>query len=260
MSLDLRSGSSEFGQGNAVMEIVRPGVSGMATAIAPDTDRCLDSSAGRRAASAERSSAGRTSDRFVRTVQRFAYLAARRLLRLEVAHILALDLGPMLESPPETSSFEFRPLSADEIRRAASDAANDLGANAAGRLEVGRNFCFAAFDRGQLANYSWYALDHVAPEHSFGIGLTLPEDTIYLYQAFTLPAYRGRRLHQATVQRAVQWFAPMGIQRMVAIVEYGHWTSLRSHLRMGFRRVGHVCLLRRRPILWRCDSDLSLCR
>ena len=47
-------------------------------------------------------------------------------------------------------------------------------------------------------------LGHVEPEHSLGAGLTLPEDAIYMHRAFTLPSYRGNRLHEATIHHAVQ--------------------------------------------------------
>ncbi len=257
MAFDLYSGSTDFGHDNAVVPIVLPGVPGETSAIARDAHPSLDSSQGRYATGLEKSPRERQGDGFARTVKRLAYRAARQLLRLQMADILALDLGPMRERRPEKSSLKFRFLTAEEIRAAAGDAANDLDANMAGRLDFGRNFCFAALDRGRLANYSWYALGHIEPEHSSDAGLTLPEDTVFMYKAFTLPAYRGQRLHQATIHRAVQIFARMGIRRLVALVEYGNWASLRSHLGMGCRRAGRFCLIGRRPILWRCDANYA---
>ena len=47
----------------------------------------------------------------------------------------------------------------------------------------------------------------------------------------------------------------MGIRRLIAIVEYGNWASLRSHERMGCHRAGRFCLIGRRPIFWRYDVD-----
>ncbi len=249
MSVNPCSDSSEVCQSHNAVPIV-PSDLGARTATAADADLCPDSVEGLPASWAKRPDIG-----LARTAKHLGYRAARRLFKLEIADILALDLGPMRQMPPEKSRFEFRFLSAEEIRAAASDPANNLKAEMAGRLEFGRSFCFAAVDRGRLANYSWYALRHVEPEHSFNLGLTLPDDTVYMYKAFTLPAYRGQRLHQATIHRAVQAFAATGIRRLVAIVEYGHWASLRSHLRMGCRRAGRFCLIRRRPILWQCDAN-----
>ncbi|MHB1033403.1 MAG: GNAT family N-acetyltransferase [Pirellulales bacterium] len=190
-------------------------------------------------------------------VKRFAYRVARRLFKLEIADLLSLDFRPLHQRPLESSSLEFRFLSVDDIRTAAGDSANDLDVAMAGRLEFEWNFCFAAFNRGRLVNYSWYALHHVEPEHSFGASLTLPDDTIYMHKAFTLPAYRGRRLHQATVHRATQIFARMGIRRLVALIEYANWASVRSHERLGCQRIGRFWRLGHKLIARRYDSSVT---
>ena len=192
--------------------------------------------------------------RLARVVKHFTYRAARRLIKLEIADILSLDLGSLRHRALEPSNLEFRFLKADEIRAAATDPAHDLDAAMARRLDFGCNFCFAAFDNGRLVNYSWYALDRIEREHSFGAGLTLPADTIYMHKSFTVPSYRGRRLHQATLHRATNSFARMGIRRLLAIVEYANWASLRSHERLGCRRIGRFWLLGHKMIARQCDA------
>ncbi len=192
----------------------------------------------------------------VSTLKQLAYRAARRLGKLEIAEIFSLDLRPLKKQPPAPSSFDFRFLAADQIRAAAADPANDIHAEMAERLNRGRNFCFGAFDAGRLVNYSWYAFGTIEREHSFGAGLTLPDDTVYMHKAFTLPAYRGRRLHQATVHRAGQIFARIGVRRLVAIIEYGNRASVRSHWRLGCRRVGRFWLVGQRLISWRCERSV----
>ena len=83
------------------------------------------------------------------------------------------------------------------MRAAADEPIYELEAAMAARLQSGRDTCFAAFHRGRLVNYAWYAVECIEPEHRFSAGLKLPGDTVYLYKAFTLPEYRGRRLHGA---------------------------------------------------------------
>lgn len=270
MSVDLYAGSTEFNFDAACVPIVLPNVPNTSipnTGI-PDGNvkvaritfpRPLEIEV-RQAAGQETSSAGPNVDSFAWKVEWFAYRAARRLLGLNVADILALDLDQMRETLPEKSKFDFRFLSADEIRSAAGDPVNDLDVNIAERLERGRNYCVGAFEGGRLVNYSWYALDHVEPEHSFGAGLTLPQDAIYMHKAFTLPEYRGQRVHQATIHRASRIFARMGIRRLIAIVEYGNWASLRSHERMGCRRTGRLWMLRRKLVAQQGDIGLKAFR
>src|SRR5271165_6273959 len=91
------------------------------------------------------------------------------------------------------------------------------------RLNSGRDLCFGAFHGERLVNYSWYALESIEPEHGFGAGLALPLDAVYLYKAYTVPAYRGKQIHGAVLQRAAQFFRECGITQLVAIVEFANW-------------------------------------
>ncbi|MCE5267156.1 MAG: hypothetical protein LLG00_04665 [Planctomycetaceae bacterium] len=196
----------------------------------------------------------------VRGINRLAYRAAQRLLTLEIANIVAIDLSAISDRPLESSRFEFRFLSANEIRLAAADPASDLDGVVPESVEVDGNWCLAALDDGKVVNYTWYAAGHSQPQHSFGVGLALPTDTAYLYKGFTRPEYRGRRLQEATIRRAAELFRPMGIRRFVAMIEYGNWSSLRCHDRIGFRRVGRLCRLAGRLVRWRCAAEVGVAR
>lgn len=152
--------------------------------------------------------------------------------------------------------LEYRFLTAAEVRAAATDPAHDLDAALAERLQSGRDFCFAAFHGHHLANYSWYALESIGPEHGFGACLIFPRDTVYLYKAYTVPAFRGRQIHGTALRQAVAFFRQRGITQLIAIVEFANWASLRSHENLGCRPAG--CLLRigRRLLGWGCGSLL----
>jgi CelD/BcsL family acetyltransferase involved in cellulose biosynthesis/ribosomal protein S18 acetylase RimI-like enzyme len=177
-----------------------------------------------------------------------AYRLIRRSCRLTIAHVLRLDvteLAPQLRLPPD---FECRWLTADEVRAFASDAANDLEDSLADRVNDGRNFCFGVLCNRRLVNYCWYSLGAISKEHSFGAGLALPTDTLFLYKAFTDPDFRGRHFHPSAVSRVVHEFAKRGISRVVALVENDNWPSLHSHAKLGFRRVGRMLVGGRRPL------------
>ena len=192
-----------------------------------------------------------------------AYRVARRLTRIEFAHVLRLDLG--LICPPTCCAgtplpplkLEYRFLDCNEVRAAAGDPNLDLDAAMAPRLQSERDFCFAAFHGGRLVNYAWYALESVEAEHSFGAGLKLPPDTIYMYKAYTVPEFRGRQIHGAALSRAAERFRQRGIARMIAIVEFGNRASLRSHRKLGFRPAGRLLWIGRKSIGWGCGELLS---
>lgn len=188
-----------------------------------------------------------------KTLKRLVYRAALRLFKVRIGGIHALEFASRGITSAAAPSGDFRFLTADEICAAARDPANDLDAGLATRLASGRDFCFGALDHGRLANYSWYSLGAVDPEHSLGAGFVLPADAIYMYKAFTRPEYRGRRLHEASIHRAAAHFAQQGIRRLIAIIEYGEWASLKSHTRMGCRRIGWFAMIGRQVVLWRCE-------
>jgi GNAT superfamily N-acetyltransferase len=186
----------------------------------------------------------------------WAYRIARRVFKVAVADVFVLDLAQFAVKRPEQSDYEFRFLTVEEVLQAAADPATELDRSIAARLESCDNFCFGAFDHGRLVNYSWFALRQIEPEHSFGAGLIVPSDSIYLHTAFTLPDYRGRRLHQAAIHRAAAYFAGIGLHRLFAIIEIGNNPSLRSHRRLGCQKVGRFSLLAGRPLSWSCDCGV----
>jgi L-amino acid N-acyltransferase YncA len=67
---------------------------------------------------------------------------------------------------------------------------------------------------------------------------------VYFYKAFTRPEYRGRGLHPAALRHAAMFFAERSIARLIAIVEYANWSSLRSHEKLGFWNAGTFVGLR----------------
>ncbi|MGO9112408.1 MAG: N-acetyltransferase family protein [Thermoguttaceae bacterium] len=186
-----------------------------------------------------------------------AYRLARRLTNVRIAQVLQLDLSAMRPAKPRALDLECRFLSAAEVRAAAADPAHELDAAMAERLQSGRDLCFAAFHGDRLVNYSWYALGAIEPEHGFGAGLTFPFDTVYLYKAYTVPAYRGRQIHGSALQQAVQFFQQCGIKQLIAIVEFANWASLRSHEKLGCRPAGRLLRIGQKSWGWGCGSLLQ---
>jgi L-amino acid N-acyltransferase YncA len=77
-----------------------------------------------------------------------------------------------------------------------------------------------------------------------------------MYKAYTVPEYRGRKIHAAALTRAAEHFRQRGVAQMIAIVEFGNWASLRSHSQIGFRPAGRLLCVGRRSIGWGCGALL----
>jgi hypothetical protein len=189
-------------------------------------------------------------------IAELAYRIARRLTRIEVGQILRLDLASIIPQPQPPVELEYRFLCGDDVRAAASDPRHELDASFAQRSESGRDFCFAAFHGSRLASYSWYAIETIEPEHSFGAGLKLPRDAVYLYKALTVPDYRGKQIHGAALSRAAEHFLQRGAAQMVAIVDFANRASMRSHIKLGFLPAGRLFWIGSRSIGWGCGDLL----
>jgi len=189
-------------------------------------------------------------------VGELAYRLTRRLFKLEIAQVLQLDLTAMCPIKPPAIDLEYRFLNATEVREAAANSAHGLDGALAERLQSGRDFCFGTFHGDHLANYSWYALEAIEPEHGFGTGLTFALNTVYLYNAYTAAAYRGRQIHGAALQQAMHFFRQRGITQLVAIVEFANWASLRSHEKLGCRPAGRLLRIGRKSMSWGCGTLL----
>jgi L-amino acid N-acyltransferase YncA len=97
----------------------------------------------------------------------------------------------------------------------------------------------------------WCAQRDISREHTLDIPLALPGDACYVFKAFTVPAYRGRRIHNITLKRVLVELGRQGKTRGIAIIEYGNVASMRSHERVGMKPQGWIATLGRGRFAWR---------
>jgi hypothetical protein len=183
-----------------------------------------------------------------KTRQQFGWAASVRLLvdRLgaklfhrQVMEVVWLDLK-QAEACSPIPGFEFRFLSADEVREYSQDPSMDLEPSLGDDINRGESLCFAALDGGHLAAYGWYAIHQAAPQHCFGVGLRMPADVSYMFKGFTHPTYRGRRLHAVAMGLALSGLSSRGIRALISTVEWTNEASLRSCDRLGYLRLGRI--------------------
>ncbi len=164
--------------------------------------------------------------------------AAKKLLRLEVSEMVWLDADRLPPSIVADPNFTFRFLTIDEIDELAGEAG--LRTSDGIRFPRGRGigpvFCRMAPD-GRVAHYGWYALGSIEGEHHMGVPMSFPDDVAYMYNAFTHPDFRGRRLHGTAMALALRSLADRGITKLLSTVEWTNYASLRSFERLGFEQI-----------------------
>ena len=93
--------------------------------------------------------------------------------------------------------------------------------------------CFGAFADGKLVSYAFYS--SIPTNIDSGFRFRFPEGWVYQFKAFTLPEWRGRRLHPRLVAAAVAKFqAIQGFKGLATLVVATNYPSLASFGRMGF--------------------------
>ena len=157
------------------------------------------------------------------TLKTLASRTARKLLRFEVSEMVWLDaerLPAVIEAP---SDFTFRFLTVDEIANLTDDFEYELAPEFVSRAANGMDLCFAALDRDErVAHYGWYALGSIEGKHHMGVPMSFPDDVAYMYNAFTHPDFRGRRLHGTAMALALRKLADRGITKLLSTIE---WTN-----------------------------------
>jgi GNAT superfamily N-acetyltransferase len=163
-----------------------------------------------------------------------------KLFRTSVHAVVWLDLKSLAKMAPPDRRFTFRFLTADEVTAYAKDPAYFLDPALADRVRDGRELCFAALAGDRLAAFGCYVLESNEPEQASGVAMSYPPDVAYMSYGFTHPDFRGARLHGLIMQLVLEELAKRGIQKLVSLVAWTNWASLKSCYRLGYLNLGNM--------------------
>jgi GNAT superfamily N-acetyltransferase len=107
------------------------------------------------------------------------------------------------------------------------------------RLERGFE-CHAAWQSNRIASVTWTATTPRAVFWFLDAEFDLPPGQIYLFDSFTHPEFRGRRLQSLIFHEIRAKALSRGITRALTFVVPENRSSLSSRVRLGFRRTGLV--------------------
>jgi hypothetical protein len=180
------------------------------------------------------------------TLPHTIYRLLNKFVPCDITQVLLLELEACQRPSSDVSAYDFRFLSATDVRRLSDSVSGDQLRQMADVIEQGEARCFAALDQNQIAAYAWFTCDHVATKHNTGgtsfsgIGLKLPEDMVYLFKAFVLPKYRGQSLNNWIFHYAGEVFSCDGIKRIVTTTDWTNKAFQKSAYRGGFVKRGHA--------------------
>src|SRR6476659_2241573 len=163
-----------------------------------------------------------------------------KAFRTYVHTVVWLELEPVAKMACADPRFTFRFLTADEIESYAKEPSYFIDPSLVDGVRVGREVCFAALEGDRLAAFGCYTLGYVPPEQCAGAALSFPADIAYMSYGLTHPDYRGARLHGYIMGLALQELAKRGITKLVSIVAWTNWSSLKSCWRLGYINLGNM--------------------
>jgi hypothetical protein len=156
----------------------------------------------------------------------------RRLLLFE----RPLDPPPALREPSVELEYGF--LDEDRAGELPSLGSALTPGEALRRLRRGER-CFVARHRGGLVSARWLTDGEAFVEY-LGGRLRLDENEVYVYEAFTAPAYRSLGLYGAASARLARELAAEGRVRTIVTVPPENAAAVRACEAAGYRRAGTI--------------------
>ncbi len=163
-----------------------------------------------------------------------------KALRTYVHRVVWLELPAVAHVAPADETFTYRFITGDELADFAREPSYFIGPSLVVDVRSGRTLCFAALAGDRLAAFGCYTPRYVEPDQSGGAGMSFPDDVAYMSYGFTHPDFRGFRLHGIAMGLALQALAQRGITKLVSLVAWTNWASLKSCDRLGYLNLGNM--------------------
>jgi ribosomal protein S18 acetylase RimI-like enzyme len=176
-----------------------------------------------------------------------ADLGYRRLLLLE------RDLSEPLPAIEAKIPLDFSVLTPDELGEYLVFHDEDPRHELEARFGRGDE-CFVARSQGQIVCANWAATN----EHTMRFvryRLRIATGEVYVYDSFTLPAFRGRGVAPALAVHMIEHFRRAGLARATTLIEPENAANLRARAKSGYRVCGRIACLKVGPKIWHWFRD-----
>ena len=186
------------------------------------------------------------------TLLRLLYAAIRRLGVLDVTRLMHLSATGCDESscPP---GYEIRTAQMGELAEMirAGTAPSVLG-DPGGANETRRAVVLALHD-GRVVSFLWLAKEAVRGDENFsramhlGTSIEMPDGTGFVYNAWTDPRHRGKRL----ISSMLRWATcnrVMGTTSLLTMIDWTNSPSIRAFEHLGMTSLGSIYRFGRGPL------------
>lgn len=102
------------------------------------------------------------------------------------------------------------------------------------RLQAGSR-CYAVRMNNQIVTTSWVATNRVWIDF-IRREMTLSKSEVYIYDSYTHPEYRGKRLQAVMLQQVLAQYRKAGYRQIGVIIAPENRSNIKSRTRSGFKR------------------------
>lgn len=177
---------------------------------------------------------------------RFAYTISRRLGIIDVTWLMHMPTAPSGEELA-VDGYEFRVVSTGELSelRRAGLVHSQVGVIRDDSQHESQRFLVGAFSGSQLVSFAWFAERTVPGRENFsrsmhlGTSVELPAGSAFVYNAWTDPEHRGKRLMAALMHWAIRNRVAGG-RSLSTMIDWTNQPSCRAFEKLGMRRLGLI--------------------
>ena len=155
---------------------------------------------------------------------------------LHIYRVNKRPLGRHLGMPDLPSGITLAIVPSGKLLDAAVDTGLDIDPNFVRAALARGDLAFGAFDGDRLIAYVWRSC--TAAPHAEGLWVRVDRPCYYAYKAFTLPSYRGKRIHIAVSLLCDKYFMERGYIAEVGFSEISNYPAIAAAKFLGRRRVG----------------------
>lgn len=201
----------------------------------------------------------------IHRIKILAYRVGRKICTVNANHFFGIECS-QVSGPECPADLTFTPLTKNSLSRLDTGHMDADGMNTGencesfqsfvDRLEGGNALGIGVIDENRIIAYSWIATGEISAKDnhdgdpSTGLPISLPMDTVYLFNAFVEPEHRGKRLYAIMMRYLAEMLMEKGYSKILLTTEVTNKAALIAVRRMGFESVGVSRLLCFGPFLW----------
>ena len=141
------------------------------------------------------------------------------------------------------NQFQFARLDFKQLAEYCDREGYRLGKKFLNTAEMKSDLCYGFLNNRELVAYNWFCSKPTLVKDGL-FEMRFGERYLFMSWGYTLPDYRGRRLHAIGMANALQELSIKGYKGLVGIIVGNNFNSLNSCIRLGFKKVGNFICIR----------------